>query len=195
MSEAAIANPYSSSSEKSPSTSSQNLSVSTDNNSNASSSAQGNLNQSGSLINTQVNNYSLGRSIVGRGIADCTSSGLAISAYGSGYGPFQSGSIGGTVTYTHSFGMNTCKAYAKTQLSLAKLETCLLLISNYSQMTKAGLEVDYQELQDIANIECPTVSFKPNISAHAVESSPVVLPPTNTGGADLSPPEPVQGLW
>ncbi len=115
-------------------------------------------NQQGSLVNTQVNNYSLGRGVVGNGVADCSSSGLALSAYGNGIGPFDSGSIGGSLTYTTSFGMETCKNYAKTQLAKSKLETCLLLISNYSKMSKAGVKVSYEELKALAGIDCPAVS-------------------------------------
>ncbi len=176
-------------------TPSQNLNVSVPNNSTSSSNAQGNLNQSGALVNTQINNYALGRSIVGGGVADCTSNGIAVSAYGSGYGPFESGSIGGTFTYSHSFGMSTCRAYAKTQLGRAKLETCLLLISNYSQLTKAGLNVDYQKLRDVANIDCPEVSFRPN--PPPVSTLPIETPiiPSGIGGGELPPPKPpVRGL-
>lgn len=194
---AAMADSYEYSSGNSPTSNSHNLNVSADNNSKATSNAQGNLNQAGSLVNTQINNYALGRSIVGNGIADCSSSGIAFSAYGAGNGPFDSGSIGGTFTYTHSFGMGTCKAYAKAQLGRAKLETCLLLISNYAQMTKAGLTVDYQKLQGLANIDCPTVSFKPQTTAQ-VEPSPLPESQVNLGigGAALpSPPSAVRGLW
>jgi hypothetical protein len=71
---AAHANSYDSSSGYTPSgDTNQNLNVSTNNNSKSTSNAQGNLNQAGSLVNTQVNNYALGRSIVGNGIADCSS--------------------------------------------------------------------------------------------------------------------------
>ncbi|MGB7413953.1 MAG: hypothetical protein WA902_07070 [Thermosynechococcaceae cyanobacterium] len=115
-------------------------------------------NQQGSLVNTQVNNYSLGRGVVGNGVADCSSSGLALSAYGNGIGPFDSGSLGGSLTYTQSFGMDTCKNYAKNQLAKSKLETCLLLISNYSKMTKAGIKVSYEELKTLAGVDCPAVS-------------------------------------
>ncbi|MGF1602178.1 MAG: hypothetical protein ACFCU8_09180 [Thermosynechococcaceae cyanobacterium] len=115
-------------------------------------------NQQGSLVNTQVNNYSLGRGVVGNGVADCSSSGLALSAYGNGIGPFDSGSLGGSLTYTQSFGMETCKNYAKNQLAKSKLETCLLLISNYSKMSKAGIKVSYEELKSLAGVDCPAVS-------------------------------------
>lgn len=194
---AAMADSYEYDSGKGPSSNSQHLNVSVDNNSKAASNAQGNLNQAGSLVNTQINNHALGRGIVGNGIADCSSSGIAFSAYGAGNGPFDSGSIGGTFTYTHSFGMGTCRAYAKTQLGRAKLETCLLLISNYAQMTKAGLTVDYQKLQGLANVDCPTVSFKPQTTAQ-LEPSPPPEPPVNLGigGAALPAPSPeVRGLW
>ncbi|WP_299492015.1 hypothetical protein [Acaryochloris sp. IP29b_bin.137] len=119
-----------------------------------------NLDQQGSLVNTQVNHTTLGRSVVGKGIADCTSNGISLSAYGSGVGPFDTGTIGGAVTYTHSFGMETCKQYAKNQLGKAKLETCLLLISNYSKMVKAGINVSYTALMEVANIECPPVTVR-----------------------------------
>jgi hypothetical protein len=115
-------------------------------------------NQQGSLVNTQVNNYSLGRGVVGNGVADCSSSGLALSAFGNGIGPFDSGSLGGSVTYTQSFGMETCRNYAKNQLAKSKLETCLLLISNYSKMSKAGIKVSYEELKTLAGVDCPAVS-------------------------------------
>jgi hypothetical protein len=182
----------------SPNSSNPNLNVSTDNNSRSSSNAQGNLNQAGSLVNTQINNYALGRSIVGNGVADCSSDGLAVSAYGAGNGPFDSGSIGGTFTYTHSFGMSNCKAYAKTQLGRARLETCLLLISNYAQMSKVGLEVDYKQLQGLTNIDCPTVSFKPSAPALKTEYSPAQSPVPIIGGGELPPaskPPIVRGLW
>lgn len=172
------------------------LNLSNNNSSKSSSNAQGNLNQAGSLVNTQINNHALGRGVVGQGIADCTSSGIAFSAYGSGYGPFESGSIGGTFTYTHSFGMGTCKAYAKTQLGRARLETCLLLISNYAQMTKAGLIVDYEKLQSVANVDgCPAVTFTAAVPAE--QSTLPATPPEpapNIGGAALVPP-PIRGLW
>lgn len=115
------------------------------------------LNQQGSLVNTQVNTHPLGRSIVGRGVADCTSNGIAASAFGNGIGPFDTGSIGGSFTYTHSFGMGTCNEYAQTQLSKAKLENCLLLISNYSKMLKAGVKVSYQALKTIGGVDCPPI--------------------------------------
>jgi hypothetical protein len=193
---AAHANSYDASSGYTPSgDTNQNLNVSTNNNSHSTSNAQGNLNQAGSLVNTQVNNYALGRSIVGNGIADCSSDGLAVSAYGAGNGSFDSGSFGGTFTYTHSFGMSNCKAYAKTQLGRAKLETCLVLISNYAQMTKAGVEVDYQKLQKLTNIECPTVSLNPRPAVQVETNSSYTVPPANTGGGNLPPKPLVRGLW
>lgn len=115
------------------------------------------LNQQGSLVNTQVNTHPLGRSIVGRGVADCTSNGIAVSAFGNGIGPFDTGTLGGSFTYTHSFGMATCNEYAQTQLSKSKLENCLLLISNYSKMVKAGVKVSYQALKTIGGVDCPPV--------------------------------------
>ena len=117
------------------------------------------LNQNGALVNTQVNNNPLGRSVVGNGVADCTSSGVALSAFGSGVGPFDSGSIGGVVTYTQSFGMDTCKNYAKTQLAKSKLETCLMIISNYSKISKAGIQINYYDLQRLAGVSCPKVTL------------------------------------
>lgn len=135
------------------------------------------LDQQGSLVNTQVNHTTLGRSIVGKGIADCTSNGISLSAYGSGVGPFDTGTIGGAVTYTHSFGMDTCKQYAKNQLGKAKLETCLLLISNYSKMVKAGIDVSYTALMEVANIDCPPVTVR---QAVIPQSSP-------TASADFAP--------
>lgn len=123
------------------------------------------LNQNGSLVNTQVNTFPLGRSVVGNGVADCSSDGIAFSAFGNGIGPFDSGSLGGSFTYTHSFGVDTCRSYAKTQLARSKLETCLLLISNYSKMTKAGVRVSYEALKQIAGVECPAISVpKPGLN-------------------------------
>ncbi|WP_299485386.1 hypothetical protein [Acaryochloris sp. IP29b_bin.137] len=118
------------------------------------------LNQQGSLVNTQVNTHPLGRSIVGRGVADCTSNGIAFSAFGNGIGPFDTGTLGGSFTYTHSFGMGTCNEYAQTQLSKAKLENCLLLISNYSKMVKAGVKVSYQALKTIGGVDCPPIAVQ-----------------------------------
>lgn len=118
------------------------------------------LNQQGSLVNTQINTHPLGRSIVGRGVADCTSNGIAFSAFGNGIGPFDTGTLGGSFTYTHSFGMGTCNEYAQTQLSKAKLENCLLLISNYSKMLKAGVKVSYQALKTIGGVDCPPVAVQ-----------------------------------
>lgn len=135
-------------------------SISAPNNAQSTANPQVDLNQQGSLVNTQVNTYPLGRSIVGNGVADCTSEGIALSAYGSGIGPFDSGSIGGSFTYTHSFGMKTCNEYAQTQLSKSRLENCLLLISNYSKMKKAGVDVSYQALKQIAGVDCPPVAIQ-----------------------------------
>lgn len=140
--------------------------VNVPNNATSTANPQSSLDQQGSLVNTQVNTHPLGRSIVGNGIADCTSSGISASAFGSGVGPFDTGSIGGSITYTHSFGMGTCKQYAKTQLGRAKLETCLLLISNYSKMLKSGVEVSYDDLMAVANVDCPAVTVqRPAFSA------------------------------
>ncbi len=127
--------------------------------SNSTSNPVSNLDQNGALINTQINSHQLGRSIVGNGIADCTTSGISASAFGSGVGPFDSGTLGGAITYTYSFGMKTCKEYAKNQLAKLRLETCLLLISNYSKMQKAGIEIDYQELMSMSDLECPAVKL------------------------------------
>lgn len=124
------------------------------------------LNQNGALVNTQVNNNSLGRSVIGNGVADCSTAGLALSAFGTGVGPFDSGSVGGAVTYTQSFGMDTCKNYAKNQLAKSKLETCLTIISNYSKISKAGIQISYNDLQRLAGVSCPRV----------------VLPATSTPG-------------
>ena len=128
------------------------------NNANSTANPVVDLNQQGSLVNTQVNTYPLGRGVVGNGVADCSSSGIALSAFGNGIGPFDTGSIGGSFTYTHSFGMETCRAYAKTQLAKSNLETCLLLISNYSKMIKSGIKVSYEDLKQLAGINCPNVS-------------------------------------
>ena len=148
--------------------------------SNSTSNPVSNLDQSGALINTQINSHQLGRSIVGNGIADCTTSGISASTFGSAVGPFDSGTFGGAVTYTHSFGMKTCKRYAKTQLGKLRLETCLLLISNYSKMRKAGIAVDYQQLMDISDIDCPTVDLI------GLESSSTTKASNNQG---LIPPQ------
>lgn len=128
------------------------------NNANSTANPVVDLNQQGSLVNTQVNSFPLGRSVVGNGIADCSSSGIALSAFGNGIGPFDTGSIGGSFTYTKSFGVDTCRAYAKTQLARASLETCLLVISNYSKMIKAGIKISYEDLNQLAGLECPTVT-------------------------------------
>ncbi|KAI9133681.1 hypothetical protein [Acaryochloris sp. CCMEE 5410] len=130
------------------------------NNSQSTANPEVSLDQQGSLVNTQVNSTTLGRSVVGNGIADCTSNGLSVSAYGSGVGPFDTGTVGGAITYTHSFGMDTCKQYAKNQLGKAKLETCFLLISNYSKMVKAGIDVSYTALMEVANVDCPPVTVR-----------------------------------
>ena len=134
------------------------------------------LNQNGALINTQVNNNPLGRSVVGNGVADCSAAGLALSVFGSGVGPFENGSVGGALTYTQSFGMDTCKNYAKTQLAKSKLETCLMVISNYSKISKAGIQISYNELQRIAGVSCPKV----------------ILPATSTPGNQAFQPQPIQ---
>jgi hypothetical protein len=128
------------------------------NNANSTANPVVDLNQQGSLVNTQVNTFPLGRSIVGNGVADCSSDGIALSAFGNGIGPFDTGSIGGSFTYTHSFGVATCQAYAKTQLARSSLETCLLLISNYSKMIKAGIQISYEDLKQLAGINCPAVT-------------------------------------
>lgn len=140
-----------------------------------------NLDQSGALINTQINTHQLGRSIVGNGIADCTTSGISASTFGSAVGPFDSGTFGGAVTYTHSFGMKTCKKYAKTQLGKLQLETCLLLISNYSKMRKAGIEVDYQQLMEVSDIQCPAIQL-----AGFTQSSQPVSPAASTDSSAQS---------
>jgi hypothetical protein len=126
-----------------------------------------NLDQSGALVNTQINTNQLGRSVVGNGIADCTTSGLSASAFGSGVGPFDSGTLGGAVTYTHSFGMKTCKEYAKTQLGKLRLETCLLLISNYSKMQQAGIQINYKDLMSLTDVQCPMVELAKSKSLSA----------------------------
>jgi hypothetical protein len=130
-----------------------------------------NLDQSGALINTQINTNQLGRSVVGNGIADCTTSGISGSAFGSGVGPFDSGTIGGAITYTHSFGMKTCKEYAKTQLGKLRLETCLLLISNYSKMQQAGIQINYKDLLAITDVKCPMVELAKSKSLSANPSN------------------------
>lgn len=148
------------------------------------------LNQQGSLVNTQVNTHPLGRSIVGRDVADCTSNGIAASVFGNGIGPFDTGSLGGSFTYTHSFGMETCNEYARTQLSKAKLENCLLLISNYSKMLKAGVKVSYQALKTIGGVDCPPVVVQ---SAIAPANNPGPLgrsvPPQNGSQPVLYQPQ------
>jgi hypothetical protein len=141
------------------------------NNANSTANPVVDLNQQGSLVNTQVNTFPLGRSIVGNGVADCSSDGIAISAFGNGIGPFDTGSIGGSFTYTHSFGVSTCQAYAKTQLARSSLETCLLLISNYSKMIKAGIQISYEDLKQLAGINCPAVTVP------QADSSPIGAAP------------------
>ncbi|WP_404783351.1 hypothetical protein [Altericista sp. CCNU0014] len=136
-----------------------------------------NLDQSGALINTQINTNQLGRSVVGNGIADCTTSGISASGFGSGVGPFDSGTLGGAITYTHSFGMKTCKEYAKTQLGKLRLETCLLLISNYSKMQQAGIRINYNELMAISNINCPAVELA---KSKPISSNPTDRPESHT---------------
>ncbi len=171
------------------------------NNAESTANPQSSLDQQGSLINTQVNTHPLGRSIVGNGLADCTSSGISASAFGSGIGPFDSGTIGGAVTYTHSFGMGTCKQYAKTQLGRAKLETCLLLISNYSKMLKAGVEVSYTELMGLANVECPSVTVRRPTFSSSRDNQPGEIPaqsesrksqPVESSPTSLTPTQPPQ---
>ncbi len=146
------------------------------------------LNQQGSLVNTQVNTHPLGRSIVGRGVADCTSNGIAVSAFGNGIGPFDTGTLGGSFTYTHSFGMGTCNEYAQTQLSKAKLENCLLLISNYSKMRKAGVKVSYQALKTIGGVDCPPVVIQ-NAIAPPTGNGP--LGPNAVAPQQRNQPQPV----
>lgn len=136
------------------------------------------LDQQGSLVNTQVNHTTLGRSVVGNGIADCTSNGISLSAYGSGVGPFDTGTIGGAITYTHSFGMDTCKQYAKNQLGKSKLETCFLLISNYSKMVKAGIDVSYTALMEVANVDCPPVTVRQAAIPQSSPSASATTAPT-----------------
>ena len=157
------------------------------------------LNQNGALVNTQVNNNPLGRSVVGNGVADCTSAGLALSTFGSAVGPFDSGSFGGSLSYTQSFGMSTCKEYAKNQLAKSKLETCLTIISNYSKISKAGIQISYLDLQRLAGVSCPAVtlpgssvpsspSFTPNpVSATPAPAQPAFNPSSaNTFGSPAS---------
>ncbi len=149
--------------------------------SNSTSNPVSNLDQNGALINTQINSHQLGRSIVGNGIADCTTSGISASAFGSGVGPFDSGTLGGAITYTYSFGMKTCKEYAKNQLAKLRLETCLLLISNYSKMQKAGIDISYQELMSMSDIECPSVKLSGvNINSSSSEN------PSSSSAVDKS---------
>ena len=150
--------------------------VTVPNNAESTANPQVNLDQQGSLVNTQVNHRTLGRSVTGKGIADCTNNGLGISAYGSGVGPFDSGTIGGAITYTHSFGMETCKEYAKNQLGRAKLETCFLLISNFSKMRKAGIDVSYEALMEVANVDCPPVNIRQASLMPAVPSASATPP-------------------
>ncbi len=155
--------------------------------SNSTSNPVSNLDQSGALINTQINSHQLGRSVVGNGIADCTTSGISASTFGSAVGPFDSGTFGGAVTYTHSFGMKTCKAYAKTQLGKLRLETCLLLISNYSKMRKAGIQVDYAQLMSLSDVECPLVDLVVRAPSPNNPDNQASTPPSNNVlGAQLT---------
>ncbi len=132
----------------------------------ASNSAEANVNpdlelqQGGVLANSQRGPRPLGKSIVGKSLSDCTTSGLAVSVFGTGIGPFDNGSIGGSFTYTQSAGMEACKRHARSQLTRIKLETCLLLISNYSKMKKSGIKVSYQALQKASGVECPNLSLE-----------------------------------
>lgn len=162
-------------------------SITVPNNSQSTANPEVNLDQQGSLVNTQVNSTTLGRSVVGNGIADCTSSGLSVSAYGSGVGPFDTGTIGGAVTYTHSFGMDTCKQYAKNQLGKAKLETCFLLISNYSKMVKAGIDVSYTALMEVANVDCPSVTVRQAVIPQSSPSASNRPAPTSLQGQQPTP--------
>ncbi|NJK40235.1 MAG: hypothetical protein HC934_00640 [Acaryochloridaceae cyanobacterium SU_2_1] len=123
-------------------------------------SPQLNLDQQGVLSNTQANQQPLGRAIIRNGVSDCTTSGLAISAFGSTIGPFDSGAVGGSFTYTQSSGMEACHRYARSQKARTKLETCLLLISSYSQMKKAGIIVSYQALKKASGIDCPNLTLE-----------------------------------
>ncbi|MCM1982327.1 hypothetical protein [Lyngbya confervoides] len=155
------------------------------------------LNQNGALVNTQVNNNPLGRSVVGNGVADCSSSGIALSVFGNGVGPFDTGSIGGAFTYTQSFGMETCQNYAKSQLAKSNLETCLMIISNYSKISKAGIQISYQDLQRVAGVNCPRVvlpatSLPENQSYAPGPEDPAAYPPpgpSNAGSAAYSAPQ------
>lgn len=118
------------------------------------------LTQGGILTNSQPRQRPLGKAIVGKSLSDCTTSGLAVSVFGNGIGPFDTGSLGGSLTYTQSAGMEACKRHARSQLTRIKLETCLLLISNYSKMKKAGIMVSYQALQKASGVECPNLSLE-----------------------------------
>lgn len=116
--------------------------------------------QGGVLTNSRPRQRPLGKAIVGKSLSDCTTSGLAVSVFGTGIGPFDDGSIGGSFTYTQSAGMEACKRHARSQLTRIKLETCLLLISNYSKMKKAGIKVSYQALQKASGVECPNLTLE-----------------------------------
>lgn len=162
-------------------------SITVPNNSQSTANPEVSLDQQGSLVNTQVNSTTLGRSVVGNGIADCTSNGLSVSAYGSGVGPFDTGTVGGAITYTHSFGMDTCKQYATNQLGKAKLETCFLLISNYSKMVKAGIDVSYTALMEVANVDCPPVTVRQAAIPQASPSASNRPAPTSLQGQQPAP--------
>lgn len=118
------------------------------------------LEQGGVLANSQRGPRPLGKSIVGKGLSDCTTSGLALSVFGNGVGPFDTGSIGGSFTYTQSAGMEACKRHARSQLTRIKLETCLLLISNYSKMKKSGIKVSFEALKKASGVECPNLTME-----------------------------------
>lgn len=118
------------------------------------------LDQEGILTNTQSNQQPLGRAIIRNGVSDCTTSGLAVSVFGSTFGPFESGAVGGSFTYTQSSGMEICQRHAKSQKARTKLETCLLLISSYSQMKKAGVIVSYQALKKASGVDCPNLTLE-----------------------------------
>ncbi|WP_299485390.1 hypothetical protein [Acaryochloris sp. IP29b_bin.137] len=128
------------------------------------------LQQSGILTNSQRGPRPLGKSIVGKGLSDCTTSGLALSVFGNGVGPFDTGSIGGSFTYTQSAGMEACKRHARSQLTRIKLETCLLLISNYSKMKKAGIKVSYEALKKASGVECPNLTLEQIVPGAAINN-------------------------
>lgn len=118
------------------------------------------LEQGGILTNSQGGPRPLGKATVGKGLSDCTTSGLALSVFGNGVGPFDTGSLGGSFTYTQSMGMEACKRHARSQLTRIKLETCLVLISNYSKMKKAGIKVSYEALKKASGVECPNLTLE-----------------------------------